>query len=124
MDNKLDEIISKVSELKVTELAELVKKMEEKFGVSAAMPMAGPSAGSGQAAEAEEKTSFDVVITEAGGQKIQVIKALREALGIGLQEAKAMTEGTPKTAKAGMKKEEAEELKKKLEAAGAKVELK
>ncbi len=122
--DKFEDIINKVSELKVTELAELVKKMEEKFGVSASVAVApGAPAGAG-GEEAEEKTSFDVVIAEAGGQKIQVIKVLREALGIGLQEAKAMTEGTPKTAKAGMKKEEAEELKKKLEGAGAKVELK
>ena len=120
--DKLEEIISKVETLSVTELADLVKKMEQKFGVSAAMPVA---AGGGAAtAEAEEKTSFDVVIKEAGGQKIQVIKVLREALGVGLQEAKAMTEGTPKVVKAGLKKEEAEELKKKLEGAAAVVEIK
>ena len=120
---KLTEILSKVETLTVTELSELIKMMEQKFGVSAAMPVAAAGAGAG-AAEVEEKTSFDVIIKDGGGQKIQVIKALREALGLGLQEAKAMTEGTPKTAKAGMKKDEAEDLKKKLEAAGAKVELK
>ncbi len=120
---KLNDIISKVESLTVAELSELVKAMETKFGVSAAA-MAAPAAGGGADAEVEEKTSFDVVIADAGGQKIQVIKVIREALGLGLQEAKAMTEGTPKTAKAGMKKEEAEELKKKLEGAGAKVELK
>lgn len=120
---KLNDIISKVESLTVAELAELVKAMETKFGISAAA-MAAPAAGAGAASEVEEKTSFDVVIADAGGQKIQVIKVLREALGLGLQEAKAMTEGTPKTAKAGMKKEEAEELKKKLEGAGAKAELK
>ena len=120
---KLNDIISKVESLTVAELSELVKAMETKFGVSAAA-MAAPAAGGGADAEVEEKTSFDVVIADAGGQKIQVIKVIREALGLGLQEAKGMTEGTPKTAKAGMKKEEAEELKKKLEGAGAKVELK
>ena len=120
---KLNDIISKVESLTVAELSELVKAMETKFGVSAAA-MAAPAAGGGADAEVEEKTSFDVVIADAGGQKIQVIKVIREALGLGLQEAKAMTEGTPKTAKAGMKKEEAEEWKKKLEGAGAKVELK
>ena len=109
--------------MSVTELAGLVKKMEEKFGVSAAMPV-GPSTGGGQAAEAEEKTSFDVIIKETGGQKIQVIKVLREALGLGLTEAKGMTEGTPKPVKTGLKKEEAEDLKKKLEVAGASVEIK
>ena len=110
--------------LSVAELAELVKKMETKFGVSAAMPAGGPSTGSGQADEAEEKTSFDVVIKDAGGQKIQVIKVLREALGVGLKEAKDMTEGTPKVVKTGLKKEEAEDLKKKLEGAAAVVEIK
>ena len=121
--DKLSDIISKVETLTVAELAELVKAMEQKFGVSAAA-IAGPSAGSGQAAEAEEKTAFDVVIKDGGGQKIQVIKVLREVLALGLKEAKDMTEGTPKVAKAGMKKEEAEELKKKLEGAGATVEIK
>ena len=119
--NKYDDIISKIETLTAVELSELVKALEQKFGVSAAMPVA---AGGGSVAEAEEKTSFDVVIKDAGGQKIQVIKALREALGLGLQEAKAMTEGTPKVVKAGLKKEEAEELKKKLEGAGASVEIK
>ena len=120
---KLNDILSKVETLTVTELAELIKMMEQKFGVSAAMPAAAAGA-AGAGAEAEEKTSFDVIIKEGGGQKIQVIKVLREALGLGLKEAKDMTEGTPKTAKAGLKKEEAEDLKKKLEGAGAVVELK
>jgi len=120
---KFNDIISKIEEMKVTELAELVKALEEKFGVSAAMTVAAAGAGAA-GAEVEEKTSFDVVITDAGGQKIQVIKVIREAIGLGLKEAKDMTEGTPKTVKAGMKKDEAEDLKKKLEGAGAKVDLK
>ena len=121
--DKLNDIISKVETLTVAELAELVKAMETKFGISAAMPMGGGAvAGGGEAAE--EKSSFDVVIKEAGGQKIQVIKVLREVLALGLKEAKDMTEGTPKVAKAGMKKEEANELKAKLEGAGATVEIK
>lgn len=121
--DKLNDIISKVETLTVAELAELVKAMEQKFGVSVAAMAAGPAAG-GAAAEAEEKTAFDVVIKEGGGQKIQVIKALREALGLGLKEAKDMAESKDKVVKAGMKKEEAEELKKKLEGAGAVVEVK
>ena len=121
--DKLNDIIGKVETLTVAELAELVKAMETKFGVSAAMPMGGgATAGAGEAAE--EKSSFDVVIKDAGGQKIQVIKVLREALALGLKEAKDMTEGTPKVAKAGLKKEEANALKAKLEGAGATVEIK
>jgi len=123
MNNKLEEIISKIEPLSVTELAELVKALEQKFGVSAMAPAAA-SASAEASADKEEKTSFDVVIKEAGGQKIQVIKVIREVLSLGLQEAKGMTEGTPKVVKAGMKKEEAEDLKKKLEGAGAQVELK
>ena len=120
---KFNDIISKIETLKVTELAELVKALEEKFGVSAVMPVAASGAGA-TGEEMEEKTAFDVVIKDAGGQKIQVIKVLREALGLGLKEAKEMTEGTPKPVKIGLKKEEAEDLKKKLEVAGAVVEIK
>lgn len=120
--DKFEDIITKVSELKVAELADLVKKMEEKFGVSAAMPAA--VAGAAGPAEAEEKTAWDVVLKDGGGQKIQVIKVLREATGLGLKETKELVDGAPKAVKQGMKKEEAEELKKKLEAAGATVELK
>jgi len=123
MADKFNNIISEVEKMTVAELAELVKTLEEKFGVSAAA-MAAPAAGGAAGEAAEEKTAFDVVIKEAGGQKIQVIKVLREVLALGLKEAKDMTEGTPKVAKAGMKKEEAEELKKKLEGAGATVEIK
>jgi large subunit ribosomal protein L7/L12 len=120
---KYQDLITKIGDLKVTELAELVKAMEEKFGVSAAMPVAAAgAAGGGEAAE--EKTAWDVVLKEGGSQKIQVIKVLREATGLGLQEAKALVDSAPKPVKTGMKKDEAEELKKKLETAGAVVELK
>ncbi len=121
MDKKLEEIIKKVEELTVIELSELVKALEEKFGVSAAaMAVAGAGAASGAA---EEKTSFDVLLKEVGGQKINVIKAVKEATGLGLKEAKDMVDGAPKVIKEGLKKEEADELKKKLEEAGATVEL-
>ncbi len=123
MEEKYKDVLDKLSEMKVTELAELVKAMEEKFGISAAMPvMAAPQGGAGGEA-AEEKTSFNVLLKNAGGQKIQVIKALREALGLGLQEAKALTDAAPKIVKEGLQKEEAEDLKKKLETAGATAEL-
>ncbi len=120
---KLDKIISEVETLTVVEISELIKKMEAKFGVSAAMPVAGMGGGAGAEA-AEEKTAFDVVLTDGGAQKIQVIKVLREALGLGLKEAKDLVDGAPKPVKTGIKKEEATDLKTKLEAAGAKVEVK
>lgn len=123
MADKLNDIISKVETLSVVELAELVKAMETKFGVSAAMPVSGPSTGSGQAEEAEEKTSWNLVLKSGGTQKIQVIKAVKEITGLGLQESKTLVDGAPKVIKEGLKKEDAEELKKKLEAAGATVEL-
>lgn len=122
MAEKYQDLINKIGELKVTELAELVKAMEEKFGVSAAMPVAAGGAGAG-AAEAEEKTAWKVMLKEGGGQKIQVIKVLREATGLGLKEAKDLVDGAPKVVKEGLKKEDAEDLKKKLEGAGAVVEL-
>jgi large subunit ribosomal protein L7/L12 len=120
-----DSIIGAVEKLTVAELAELVKKMEEKFGVSAAM-MAAPAAGGGAGGDAgaEEKTAWDVVLKSGGEQKIQVIKVIREATGLGLKEAKDIVDGAPKAVKAGMAKADAEELKKKLEAAGGTVELK
>ena len=119
-----DSIISAVEKLTVVELSELVKKMEEKFGVSAAM-MAAPAAGGGAGdAGAEEKTAWDVVLKSAGEQKIQVIKVIREATGLGLKEAKDITDAAPKAVKTGLAKADAEELKKKLEGAGATVELK
>ncbi|MCK4554084.1 50S ribosomal protein L7/L12, partial [Candidatus Parcubacteria bacterium] len=111
----------------VMDLAELVKILEEKFGVSAAAPamaIAGAGAGAGEAAPVEEKTSFDVEITEAGGNKIAVIKAVRAITEVGLKDAKDLVDSAPKIVKEGVKKEEAEEMKKKLEEAGAKVTLK
>jgi len=121
------EIVEKLSGLTVLEIADLVKQLEEKWGVSAAAPVAvaaAPAAG-GAAAAVEEKTSFDVILTEAGGNKIAVIKEVRAAVaGLGLAEAKALVEGAPKSLKEGVTKEEAEEIKKKIEAAGAKVEIK
>lgn len=123
------ELVDKLSGLTVLEIADLVKQLEEKWGVSAAAPVAvaaGPAAGgAAPAAAAEEKTSFDVILAEAGGNKIAVIKEVRAAVaGLGLAEAKALVEGAPKSLKEGVTKEEAEEIKKKIEAAGAKVEIK
>ena len=125
-----EELIQAISEMSVLELSELVKELEEKFGVSAAapammMPMAGmPAAGGAAAPAEEEKTEFDVVLADHGANKISVIKVVREISGLGLKEAKDMVDGAPKTVKEGVAKEEAEEMKKKLEEAGAKVELK
>ena len=120
-----EEIIAAVESMTVLELADLVKAMEEKFGVSAAATavVAGPAAGAAAPA-AEEKTEFDVVLAEVGAEKIKVIKAVREITGLGLAEAKAAVEAAPKAIKEGVSKDEAEELKKKLEEVGAKVELK
>ena len=118
---KIDELLETIDSLTVVELAELVKGIEEKYGVSAAA-VAAPVAG-GAAAAAEEKTSFDVVLKEAGANKIQVIKVVRDATGLGLKEAKELVDGAPKTVKEGASKEEAEELKAKFTEAGAVVEL-
>lgn len=121
------ELVDKLSGLTVLEIADLVKQLEEKWGVSAAAPVAVAAAGpaAGPAAVEEEKTSFDVILKEAGGNKIAVIKEVRAAVaGLGLAEAKALVEGAPKSLKEGVTKEEAEEIKKKIEAAGAKVEIK
>lgn len=121
---KYSDIISKIETLTVIELAELVKALEEKFGVSAAaMAVAGAGGTAAGGGAAEEKTSFDVILKAVGDQKINVIKTVKEAAGIGLKEAKDLVDGAPKPVKTGLKKEEAEELKKKLEAAGATVEL-
>ena len=121
----LNKIVDELSTLTVLEAAELSKLLEEKWGVSAAAPVAVAAAGAAPAAEAaEEKDSFDVVLAASGDQKINVIKEVRAITGLGLKEAKDMVEGAPKTLKEGVKKEEAEEMKTKLEAAGAKVELK
>ena len=124
-----EELIQAISEMSVLELSELVKELEEKFGVSAAapammMPMAGAAAAGAAAPAEEEKTEFDVVLADHGANKIGVIKVVREITGLGLKEAKDMVDGAPKTIKEAAPKEEAEELKKKLEEAGAKVELK
>ena len=121
----LNKIVDELSTLTVMEAAELSKLLEEKWGVSAAAPVAVAAAGAAPAAEAaEEKDSFDVVLAASGDQKINVIKEVRAITGLGLKEAKDLVEGAPKTLKEGVKKEEAEEMKTKLEAAGAKVELK
>ncbi len=123
----LDNIIEEISKLSALELSDLVKKIEEKFGVSAAMPVMSAQSGSvGGATDEvkEEKSSFNVELKSAGGQKIAVIKILREAIGLGLKEAKDLTDAAPKVVKEGMDKAGAEELKKKLEEAGATVELK
>ena len=121
----LNKIVDELSTLTVMEAAELSKLLEEKWGVSAAAPVAVAAAGAAPAAEeAEEKDSFDVVLAASGDQKINVIKEVRAITGLGLKEAKDMVDGAPKTLKEGVKKEEAEEMKTKLEAAGAKVELK
>lgn len=120
-----DEFIKQVESMSVVELNELVKALEEKFGVSAAA-MAAPAAGGAgeEAGPAEEKDSFSVILKDGGQQKIQVIKVVREVTGKGLKEAKDLVDGAPQVIKEGAKKEEAEELKAKLEAAGATVELK
>ena len=124
MSEKITALIEEVKALTVLELSELVKALEEEFGVSAAA-MAAPAAGGAAAPAAEEKTEFDVVLTGFdAAAKIKVIKAVREVTGLGLAEAKAAVEGTPKTLKEAVSKDEAEELKKKLEESGAKVELK
>ena len=126
-----DNIVEQLSNLSVLEIAGLVKQLEEKWGVSAAAPVAvaaGPGAGASAGAAApaaEEKTTFDVVLAEMGANKIAVIKEVRSAVpGLGLAEAKALVEGAPKTLKEGVTKQEADEIKKKVEAAGAKVEIK
>ena len=131
LSGKLEDVAKTIEGLTVLELADLVKGLEDRLGIKASsgmpagMMMAMPGAGGGAAAaKAEEKTSFDVVLKEAGANKIGVIKEVRAATNLGLKEAKDLVEGAPKVVKEGANKEEAEELKKKLEAAGAKVELK
>ena len=121
------DIIDSIDRLTVLELADLVKQLEEKYGVSAAAPVAmmAPGAGApGAAAPAAEKTEFDVILQEAGAEKIKVIKAVRELTSLGLTEAKTFVESAPKPVKEGVSKDEAESVKKKLEDAGAKVEIK
>ncbi|HHY19094.1 MAG TPA: 50S ribosomal protein L7/L12 [Firmicutes bacterium] len=121
-----DAFIKQIEEMTVLELAELVEALEEKFGVSAAAPvaMAAAPAQGGAAADEDEKTEFDVVLAEIGGEKIKVIKVVRELTGLGLKEAKDLVDGAPKAIKEGVSKEEADEAKAKLEEVGAKVEVK
>ena len=128
VSEKLQSVLKTIEELTVLELADLVKALEDKFGVSAAaaVAVAAPAAGGGAAgaAPAEEKTSFTVVLTNSGDKKIQVIKEIRALTNLGLKEAKDLVEGAPKTVKEGVAKEEADKIKKILEEQGAKVEIK
>ena len=121
-----DDILETISEMSVMEVVDLIEAMEEKFGVSAAAPVAvaGAAAGGGEAAAAEEQTEFDVVLASFGDNKVGVIKAVRGITGLGLKEAKEMVEGAPTPVKEGVEKDEAEDLKKQLEEAGATVEVK
>ena len=119
-----EEIMEAIENMTVLELSELVKAMEEKFGVSAAAPVAVAAVGGAAAGAAEEKSEFTVMLASAGDKKINVIKAVREATGLGLKEAKELVDGAPAAVKENVAKAEAEELKKKLEEAGASVELK
>jgi large subunit ribosomal protein L7/L12 len=122
---KVEDVMTTVEGMTVLELADLVKKLEEKFGVTAAAPvMMGAGAGAGAAAPEAAKDEFDVVLTSTGDKKIQVLKVLREVTGLGLKEAKDLVDNPPKPIKEKVKKEEAEEIKKKIEAEGAKVEIK
>ncbi|MBR5318521.1 MAG: 50S ribosomal protein L7/L12 [Peptococcaceae bacterium] len=122
--SKIQTIIDTVKELSVIELSELVKAFEEEFGVSAAAPVAVAAAGAAPAAAEEEQTEFDVILASAGANKIAVIKVVREVTGLGLKEAKEVVDGAPKAVKEKVEKAEAEEIKKKLEEAGATVEVK
>lgn len=120
---KIEKLIEEIDNLTVVELADLVKAIEEKYGVSA-VAAAAPAAGAVAGGAAEEKSSFDVVLASAGDQKIKVIKVVRDATGLGLKEAKEVVDNAPKTLKEGVSKEEADQIKEKLEAAGASVEVK
>lgn len=119
-----DQVIDYLSNMPVIELAGLIKDLEEKWGVSAAAPVAIAAVGGAAAAPVEEKTAFDVILTDAGANKINVIKEVRAITGLGLAEAKALVEGAPKAVKEGVSKEDSEKFKKTLEAAGAKVQIK
>src|SRR3990172_1415297 len=128
-DSKVEEILKFIEEMTVLQLSKLVKALEERFGVTAAAPVAfaamgGPAAGGAAPAEVEEKTEFDVVLKSAGAQKIQVIKVVRTLTSLGLKEAKYLVDGAPNTVKEGATKEEAEAMKAKLEEVGAEIELK
>ena len=122
--SKIETIIAEIKELKLLEVAELVKAMEEEFGVSAAAPVAMVAAAGDAGAAAAEKTEFDVVLAEAGAEKIKVIKVVREITGLGLKEAKEAVDGAPTTLKEAISKDDAEKIKAQLEEVGAKVELK
>lgn len=124
MSEKIQKFIDEVKELSVLELNDLVKALEEEFDVTASAPVMVAAGAAGAAAAEEEKTEFDVVLTSAGSGKIKVIKAVREATGLGLKEAKALVDGAPATVKEAMPKEEADKLKEAIEAAGGSVELK
>ena len=125
MSEKVEKLMEEIKSITVLELSELVKALEEEFGVSAAAPVAVAAAPAGGAAgAAEEKSEFEVVLSSAGDKKLQVIKVVREITGLGLKEAKALVDGAPKTLKEGVSKNDADDMKKKLEEAGAKVELK
>src|SRR5208283_194450 len=121
----IDDLLEQIGSLTLLQAADLKKKMEEKFGVTAAAPVQFAAAGGGPAAAAvEEKTEFDVILVSVGDKKIEVLKTVREVTGLGLKEAKDLVDAAPKPIKEKVKKEEAEEMKKKIEAAGAKVEIK
>jgi len=125
-DIKKEDVVKYIESMTVLELAELVKELEEKFGVSAAAPVAVAAAGApagGAAPAAAEKTEFNVILKDAGAEKIKVIKEVRAITGLGLKEAKDLVEGAPKTLKEGVSKDEAEKIKKQVESAGAKVEI-
>jgi len=127
MSEKVQNLIEEIKTLTVLELSEVVKALEEEFGVSAAAPAAvaaAPAAGGAAPAAAEEKTEFDVVLTEAGQEKVKVIKVVKDITGLGLKDAKAVVDGAPKAVKEGVSKDEAEEIKAKLEEVGAGVEVK
>lgn len=124
MSEKFEKIIQEIESMSVIELSELVKKMEEKFGVSAAMMAAPAAGGSSEGGAVEEKDSFDVILKDGGANKIQVIKAVREITGLGLKEAKDLVDGAPKAVKTGIKKPEAEEISKKITEAGGTAEIK
>jgi large subunit ribosomal protein L7/L12 len=124
MEKKIEEIISQIENLTALEISQLVKALEEKFGVSAAMPVVAASATqAGSAGASEEKSSFNVILKSAGDQKVNVIKVVKEITGLGLKEAKDLVDGAPKPIKENVKKEEAEEIRKKLSEVGAVVEL-
>jgi large subunit ribosomal protein L7/L12 len=119
-----EEVLETISNMTVMEVVDLISAMEEKFGVSAAAAVAAPAAAAGEAAAVEEQTEFDVVMTSFGANKVTVIKAVRAITGLGLKEAKELVEGVPSNIKEGVSKDESEEIKKKLDEAGATVELK